>query len=48
MTVQCASNGRTFRCAQGWNAPMRSRVVLPEVQINGIPKASMLEVASTA
>jgi hypothetical protein len=48
MTVQYASNGRVFRCAQGGNTPMRSRVVMSEVQITGLPKASMLEVASTA
>ena len=48
MTVQCASNGRVFRCAQGGNAPMRSRLITSEAQLTGIPKASMLEVVSTA
>jgi hypothetical protein len=54
MTVQCAWKGRVFRRVQGANAPrcsrapMCSRVVLSEVQITGIPKASILEVASTA
>ena len=48
MTVQCASNGRVFRSVQGGNASMCTRVVLSELQITGIPKPSMLEVASTA
>jgi hypothetical protein len=48
MTVQRVLKDRVFRCVQGGNAPMCSRVVLSEVQITGIPKASKLEVASTA
>jgi hypothetical protein len=48
MTVQRASNGRASRYEQGRKALMCSRVAQCEVQINGIPKASMLEVASTA
>jgi hypothetical protein len=48
MTMQSVRKDRVFRCVQGENAPMCSRVVLSEVQITGIPKANKLEAASTA
>jgi hypothetical protein len=48
MTAQQEQIRRTSLSVQGGNALMCSRVALSEVQINGIPKPSMSEVASTA
>jgi hypothetical protein len=48
MTAQQEQNSRISLSVQGGNALMCSRVALSEVQINGIPKPSMSEVASTA
>jgi hypothetical protein len=46
--AQGEENGRISRSVEVGNALMCSRVALSEVQINGIPKPSMSEVASTA
>jgi hypothetical protein len=48
MTAQQEQIRRTSLSVQGGNALMCSRVALSEVQINGIPKPSMSEVASAA
>jgi hypothetical protein len=48
MTAQQEQIRRTSLSVQGGDALMCSRVALSEVQINGIPKPSMSEVASTA
>lgn len=46
--MQHASRSGDSRCQHDWNALLCSRVSVSEVQINGIPKVGMLEVASTA
>jgi len=38
---------RVFRCGQGGDAQMWSRAASSEVQIDGIPKQGLSEVAST-
>jgi hypothetical protein len=48
MTAHREQNGRITWSVQGGKALMCSRVALSEVQIDGIPKPSMSEVASTA
>jgi hypothetical protein len=48
MTAQQEQIRRTSLSVRGGNALMCSRVALSEVQINGIPKPSMSEVASAA
>ena len=50
MTAHDEPNGRFSRSVGGGNALMCSRVALweVEVQVNGIPKPSMSEVASAA
>jgi hypothetical protein len=48
MPVQGWSSHRVNRGQQGEEALLRPRVALSEVQIDGIPKASTMEVASTA
>jgi hypothetical protein len=48
VTTQHASRSEDSECQHGWNALLCSRVSVLEVQITGIPKVSMLEVASTA
>jgi hypothetical protein len=48
MTAHDEQNGRFSRSVGGGNALMCSRVALSEVQISGIPKPSMSEVASAA
>ncbi len=48
MTAHREHNGRICRSVEGGDALMCSRVAPSEVQINGIPKPSMAEVASTA
>jgi hypothetical protein len=48
MTAHQEQIRRTSLSVQGGNALVCSRVAKSEVQINGIPKPSMSEVASTA
>jgi hypothetical protein len=48
MTAHREQNGRITRSVQGGRALMCARVALSEVQIDGIPKPSMSEVASAA
>jgi hypothetical protein len=48
MTVQRGSRSRAIWSKQDGNALMCTRVAVSQVQISGIRKQSMLEVASTA
>jgi hypothetical protein len=47
MTEYNATCSRLFRCHQEGNSLGRSRLSMSEVQISGIPKLSIGEVAST-
>ncbi len=47
MTDTSVTASRLSRAHQGGNSLGQSRAALSEVQICGIPKASLLEVAST-
>ena len=47
MTEQNATHGRLYRCQQEGNSLGQSRLAMSEVQICGIPKLSLGEVAPT-
>jgi hypothetical protein len=47
MTEQNATHGRLYRCRREGNSLGQSRLAMSEVQICGIPKPSLGEVAPT-
>ena len=47
MTEQNATHGRFYRCRREGNSLGQSRLAMSEVQICGIPKLSLGEVAPT-
>ena len=47
MTEQNATHGRLYRCRREGNSLGQSRLAMSEVQICGIPKLSLGEVAPT-
>jgi hypothetical protein len=47
MTEQNATHGRLYRCPREGNSLGQSRLAMSEVQICGIPKLSLGEVAPT-